>query len=294
MVTISPASNVLSVLAQVSTSAAQLAVTSENGHIAADIQDRLNTQIAALQPASDSASGNALDSQITGLQTQQSAIEALSPKYGANANFLAGLQTQLSQLQTDASNGNSADFDNTLTAANTYLNDLTAITAPAPFQADGVAGLQEAGLGIANSSAYDLSTPSGQTEAAAAVTAAQNAVSNVFSITTANQLLASDLSNALSTQITQLNSLQQQEQSSSQSSSNAEIQRLTQQAHDQEHVIELALGNTTELANSLFTSTEPTTSPTSPLEVLENMVGATAASSTAASNSSPPILSLLA
>ena len=283
----------LTVLAQVSTSAAQTAAARETNEIAADIQNQLGNRIAALQPATDTAVANATEAQINALQTRQSQAAALSPKFGANANALSLLQIQLANLQTAAANGNSAAFDAALSQANTDLSDLTVLSPPAPFQPDGIAGLQATGLGISSSSQYDLSTPAGQAAAAAAVSAAQTTVGNVFAATSANQLLAGDISTALTSQINQLSSQQQQQQTAAQSASQAQIQHLTQLAQEQEHVIELALGNTTELASAMFTATNPPSTVTSPLQVLQDAVGATAASSTAASNASPAILSLL-
>lgn len=291
--TSSTTTNVLSVLAQASTSTAQLSVTREEGLIVNDIQNRLSAQIAAIEPPSDDAVSNALQAQLSSLESQRSKMSALSPQYGANANVLSQLQTQLANLQTAASNGDSAGFDTALSQANLYLSDLAVINPPAPLQADGIAGLKGSGLGIASSAQYDLSTPSGQTAAEAAVSAAQNTVGIVFGVTTANQLLAGDISTALGTQITQIETQQQQQESSSQSSVQAQIQQLTEQAQNQEHLIQLALGNTTTLASSIFASVDPPTAASSPLQVLQDQVGATAASSTAASNATPAILSLL-
>lgn len=289
----SSTSNALTILSQVSTSTAQEAATRETAAVETQIQNRLNAKIAALQPPTDNAVSNAVQAQITALQTQQSQIAALSPKYGANANVLSELQDQLGNLQTAASNGDSAAFDAALSQANTYVDDLTPVNAPAPLQSDGVAGLQGVGLGIGDSLQYDLSTPSGQAAAEAAVTNAQNTVGTIFGVTTANQLLANDLSTALTTQITSLQAQQQQQQNSAQSANQSEITRLTQQAQAQEHLIELALGNTTTLANSIFASENPPAPATSPLQVLQDQVGATAASSTAAANANPAVLSLL-
>jgi hypothetical protein len=286
--------NALSVLAQASMSTAQLGTTREIGAIDNQIQQRLNSQIAALAPPSDSAVVGYLTAQINGLQTQQSTIAALSPQYGANATTLSELQNQLGTLQTAAANGDSAGFDAALSQANTDVSNLTATNAPAPFQPDGVAALLVSGLGIGPSSQYNLSTPSGQAAASAAVTAAQNLVGQVFAVTTANQLLTGDLTNELNNTLAQLTQQQQDEQQGAQASTQAQIQTLTQQAQEQEHLIELALGNTSELASSIFSATNPPTPATSPLGVLENQVGATAQSSTAAAQASPAILSLLA
>ncbi|MGH7088112.1 MAG: hypothetical protein ACREFQ_04365 [Stellaceae bacterium] len=284
--------NALSVLAQNATSSAQLAVTREIGAIDIQIEKQLNAKIAALQPPADDAVGSAIQSQITSLQAQQSQFTALSSKYGANANILPELQTALADLQTAASGGNSTGFDATLAQATVYLNDLAALGAPAPLRADGIAGLQGTGLGIASSATYNLATPSGQAAAAAAVSKAQTAVGNVFSATTSNQLLATDLSTALESRITGLQQQQQQQASTATATTQAQIQQLTQQAHNDEHLIELALGNTTTLATAIFAMANPPPLPASPFAVLLNSVGATANSSPA-TGTQPPILSLL-
>src|SRR6185437_11770256 len=141
----------LTVLAQVSTAAAQLANNREMALISQQIQKQLNAKIAALQPPTDTALANVTQAQITALENQRTAIGAVSTLSGANATILSDLQTQLAALQTAAGAGNSAGFDAALAAANTDVFDLTATAPPAPFQPDQVASLTGNGLGIAGS-----------------------------------------------------------------------------------------------------------------------------------------------
>lgn len=282
----------LTVLAQVSIAAAQTATTVELANINKLIQHRLTDQIAALEPSSDAAVGNALSAQISSLQTEQTSTQKLEAQWGANANIFPGLQGLLSQLQTYAAAGNSAAFDSTLAAANVDVSDLKLIAAPSPYQPDQVGNLKENGLGIASSSTYDLSTPSGQLAAAAAVSSAQSFIGQIFAVTQANQLVAGDIVSSLSTQISSLTSLQQQAESSSTAETQKRITALSQNAQNQEHLIELSLGTTSEIANMVSSVANPPQPITSVFQALQASVGATP-SSYSSTKSAPAILSLL-
>jgi hypothetical protein len=281
----------LTVLAEVSSSAAQLANNREMTLISNQIQKQLNAKVAALQPPADTALATAAQAQITALQNQRSAINAISTTSGSNANILSDLQTQLGALQTAAGNGDSAGFDAALAAANTEIFDLTATAPPAPFQSDRVASLKGNGLGIGNSAAYDLSTPAGQAAAAQDVSSAQDLVGLIFQTTTSNQILATGLMAALSTRINTLTSQQQQSQQSEQLQVTTQILQLTQQAQNQTHLIELALGGTSTLANELRAAATPPQPFTSVFQALQSAVGAVAGPS---QQTAPAILSLLA
>jgi hypothetical protein len=267
--------NLLTILSEASSNAAQLTNTTEISEIDAQIQKQLTAKEAALQAPPDAALTTALQNQISGLQKQQTSITDLSPKYGANANTLANLQTQLATLQTAAANGDSATFDSTLAAANIDVQDLTVVNAPAPLEPDGVAGLIGNGLGIGDSASYDLSTPNGQTAAEAAVSSAQSLVQQVFQATSSNQLVSTDLANSLATQISNLQSHLDNLEGSDQTQVQNQIARLTQQAQDQEHLIELSLGNTQTIATALYNEENPPQSITSVFGALEQAVAAT-------------------
>ncbi len=284
---------VLSVLAQASANATQTANTQELSEIEAQINKRLTDQIAALQPTPDAAVSNALAQQIAGLDAQRTAISGYGSQWGGNSYILSDLSTQLAKLQTYAANGDGANFDAALSAATTDVADLTPVAAPAPFRPDQIAPLQSNGLGIGSSASYDLSTQAGQTAAAAAVNAAQSTVGQIFSIVTGNQLLASSISSSLTVQIDSLTSVQQQAQSTNQTEMQTQVNQLTQQAQNQIHLIELALGNTQTIASMIAAAENPPQPVTSVFQALQNAAGATP-SSYGASQAAPAILSLLA
>ena len=281
----------LTILAESSASATQKTNSSEMTAISQQIQNQLTAKIAALQQTPDTSVANALQSQITTLQSQSTAVNQIASTAGGNAYTLSDLQTQLANLQTEAAPGNSAGFDATLSAANTDVLNLTATSPPAPFQPDGIAGLQGNGLGIGSSSSYGLSAPSGQAAAASAVQAAQTLVGQIFQTTTANQLLAGDIGASLTAQIGTLTAQQQTQSQSDQAATTAQIAQLTTLAQNQTHLIELALGGTSAIANMVSAADNPPQPYTSVFQALEGAVGATAASN----GSQPPaILSLLA
>ncbi len=282
----------LTVLAQVAASSAQTANTEEIANIDKLIQSRLTNQIAALEPSSDTSVSNALSSQITSLQNEQSTTQKLEAQWGANANIFPGLQDLLAELQTYAADGNSSEFDSTLAAANTDVADLTVVTAPAPYQSDQVGNLKENGLGIADSATYDLSTTSGQQAAAAAVSSAQNLIQQIFATTQSNQLVASDEVSSLTSQISSLTSLQQTAQSAGSAETQSQISALTEDAQNQENLIQLSLGTTSEIASMVSSVDNPPQPVTSVFEALQEAVGATP-STYSSSNSAPAILSLL-
>ena len=283
---------VLTVLAEAAANSTQTANTEELSKIDTLIQDRLNNEIAALQPTQDSAVSNALTTQINGLQSEQSSAQKIGAQSGANASILNSLSTQLADLQTYAASGDSSDFDATLAAANVDVADLNVINAPAPYQPDQVPTLKANGLGIGNSASYDLSTPAGQQSAATAISSAQGFVAQITAATTSNQLVASDLTNSLSTQISTLTSVQQQAENSSSADVQNQIAALTEDAQNQEHLIELSLGSTKTIASMVANVENPPQPVTSVFEALQDAVGATPASYSS-TQSTPAILSLL-
>jgi hypothetical protein len=281
----------LSILAQLTADTAQNNNARELSLISTQIQNQLNAKIAALQPPTDTAIANAAQAQITALQSQNTTYSGIATTAGGNATILSDLQTQLAALQTAAGSGNSAGFDAALSGANTDVYDLTGSALPAPFQPDQVAALQGNGLGIGNSASYDLSTPAGQAAAAQAVTSAQTLVGQIFAATTSNQILATDLTASLTSQINTLTSQQQQTTQSDQTQVQTEISNLTEQAQNQTHLIELALGNTSSVATALAAAENPPQPYTSVFQALAGSA-ATTAGSTAAT--APAILSLFA
>jgi hypothetical protein len=281
----------LTILAQTTAIAAQTTNNREIKAIDQQIQNTLNAKIATLQQTPDAAVANALQSQITALSAQRTAVSQVASTAGANATILSDLQVQLANLQTAAASGNSAGFDATLSAANTDLLDLTTTSPPAPFQPNGIAGLQGKGLGIGSSASYNLSTPAGQTAAKNDVQAAQTLVGQVFQATTSNQLVADDIETSLSTQINTLTAQQQQQSQADQAATTAQAAHLTQLASNQTHLIELSLGTTSAVANMIAKVDNPPLPYTSVFQALEGAVGATPSSTR---QQPAAILSLLA
>lgn len=283
----------LTVLAQAAANNVQQSQKVEIDQIDGRMQDRLNQEIAALQNTGDSPSITIWQSQLTQLQQQNSALTAAQTQYSNNGDTLSAIQTQLAAMQTAAANGDSTGFDNALSEANIYVGNLTVVTPTPPLQADGVLGLKGAGLGIQDSASYDLSTTAGQTAAETAVNSAQALIGQIFAITTNNVLVAGSVSTNLADQYNTVSATVQQAQQNDQAQISTETQNLTQQTQDQEHLIELALGNTTQLSSVLSSLENPPTTTTSAFDVLSNAVGATASSYTS-QGTTPPILSLFA
>jgi hypothetical protein len=263
-------------LANAASKAAQSTTNLEVTNIDKQIQNRLNAKIAALQSTPDTAVANATQDQITTLNTEISQISTASKQYSGNSNVLSDMQTQLAAMQGAVQNGDSATFDNALTVANIDLDNLLVIQPKAPFQADQVLGLKGNGLGIGDSASYDLSTPSGQAAATAAVSATQSLVQQILGVTTNNQLVAGDVTTALTTQLNYLQSTQQQNQQYEQTQISNETSQLTQQAQDQEHLIELSLGNTQLLSSQLNKIETPLDQTSNFYSSLQGAVGETA------------------
>jgi len=289
-------SNALTTLAQVYSSNAQLTTQEQLDIIDGQLKAQLKTQIAAVQTtdAPDNALQTSTQADITRLKKQLSAIDTAQARFSANSTVLSDISTQLAALQTAITAGDSASFDKTLGVANTDLGNLLIISPTAPFQPDRILGLKGTGLGIKNSASYDLSTPAGQAAAATDVGNAQNLINQIFPATTSNILLAGDVATALGTQINSLNATLQQLQNTSQLQVAAETARLTQLEQNQEHLVQLNLGNTTLLSDAIGAAANPPPLPNSPFDVVSQAVGATAATANAALNSgTPAILSLL-
>jgi hypothetical protein len=283
----------LTVLAQAAANNVVQSQKVELDQIDGRMQDKLNQQIAALQNTGDSASTQAWQSQLNQIQQQNSALTTAQAQFSNNSDTLSAIQTQLDALQTAAQNGDSASFDSALSEANTGLDNLIVVNPTPPLQADGVLGLKGAGLGIESSASYDLSTPAGQAAAENDVNNAQSLIAGIFAITTNNVIVAGSVSTSLADQYNTLSATLQQAQQNDQTQIATQTQNLTQQTQDQEHLIELALGNTTQLSSVISTIDNPPAAPTSAFGVLSDAVGATA-SSYGSQGTTPPILSLFA
>lgn len=286
-------STILTTLASTYSSNAKLTTQLMLDQINGQIDKQLKQKIAALPDTGDTVMLTVTQDQINNLNKKLSTVTTVGNDSSANANVLSDMQNQLAALQTAAANGDSASFDSGLATLNTELGNLLVVPPTAPFQADQISGLKGSGLGISSSSFYDLSTASGQAAAAADINTAQSRLGQIFGIVTSNQLVATSLTSSLSSQINSLNQTLQQTQTTDQLNVASQTVQLTQLAQNQEHLIQLALGNTTLLSDALGSMANPPNLPTSPFEVLSSAVGATADSVTPSQTSSA-ILSLLA
>lgn len=287
----------LTILAQAYTNADQLSEQVENDEATGLIQKQLQQKIAALPNTADDALVQATQADVNRVQTQLNTINAYNTTNSQNGNTLSDLNNQLAALQTAITNQDSAGFDSALSEANIDVGNLTVLSPTAPFQPDQILPLKATGLGIQSSASYDLSTSAGQAAAQTAVNAAQSVVNNVVGLVTSNQLVGGDVSTALTDQLNSLNQTLANTQNTDELQTQAETAKLTQQAQDQEHLIQLSLGNTTQLSTDIAnTEADLSATPvTSPFAVLVDSVGETAATATTALNSpSPAILSVLA
>lgn len=288
-------SNALTVLAQSYSSNVQLTTQEQLDIIDGRLKAQLKDQIAAVQAndAPDNALQTSTKADITRLKKQLSTIDATQTQFSTNSNVLADINTRLEALQTAITAGDSTGFDTALGTANTDVGNLLVINPTAPFQPDGILGLKGTGLGIKNSSTYNLSTPAGQTAAQTDVNNAQALISQLFPATTNNILVAGDVATALANQINLQVATLQQLQNSSQTQTEADTANLTQLEQNREHIIQLNLGNTTLLSDEIGSIANPPPLPTSTFDVLSNAVGATTNSVNTALNSPiPAILSL--
>jgi hypothetical protein len=101
--------------------------------------------------------------------------------------------------------------------------------------------------------------------------------------------MAGNLDNLLSSQIETAENQQQQLDAADQTAITNETNSLTQQATDQEHLIELNLGSSSAVANMVEAADNPPQPYTSVFQALQAAVGSNGTQSTA-----PAILSLFA
>jgi hypothetical protein len=125
------------------------------------------------------------------------------------------------------------------------------------------------------------------------VQAAQDFVGQIFQATTSNQVIAGSIATARTTQVTGLTSQLSQLQHTGQLETTTKILQLTQQAQNQSHLIELALGNTLTLSTALTQALNPPQPYTTPFDALTGG-SATTTSSGASPKTAPAVLSLTA
>jgi hypothetical protein len=283
-----------SVLQSISQATASMTQSQQLAHIAQDLQNQLNRQLAALQPQTDQVSVDLSQHRINALQAQQKTISSLETVFGNNGNLLSDMSNQLNLMAQAATNGDGAAFDNALSALNTDLTDLTPADWNPLFQSDGIAPLKTSGINIQSSATYDLTTPAGQAAATADVTALQNQLQTIIRINGGNQTVAASQITALNGQISALQNMQFQQQTAQSQAIAQQTARLQQNMQNQLHLIELSLGQTNQLATALGAALKPPQPVTSVFGALVGSVGQTAAGVERQLGSNPAILSLFA
>jgi hypothetical protein len=283
-----------SVLQSISQATASMTQSQQLAHIAQDLQNQLNRQLAALQPQTDQVSVDLSQHRINALQAQQKTISSLETVFGNNGNLLSDMSNQLNLMAQAATNGDGAAFDNALSALNTDLTDLTPADWNPLFQSDGIAPLKTNGINIQSSATYDLTTPAGQAAATADVTAVQNQLQTIIRINGGNQTVAASQITALNGQISALQNMQFQQQTAQSQAIAQQTARLQQNMQNQLHLIELSLGQTNQLATALGAALKPPQPVTSVFGALVGSVGQTAAGVEQQLGSNPAILSLFA
>jgi hypothetical protein len=283
-----------SVLQSISQATSSMTQSQQLAHIAQDLQNQLNRQLAALQPQTDQVSVDLSQHRINALQAQQKTISSLETVFGNNGNLLSDMSNQLNLMAQAATNGDGAAFDNALSALNTDLTDLTPADWNPLFQSDGIAPLKTNGINIQSSATYDLTTPAGQAAATADVTAVQNQLQTIIRINGGNQTVAASQITALNGQISALQNMQFQQQTAQSQAIAQQTARLQQNMQNQLHLIELSLGQTNQLATALGAALKPPQPVTSVFGALVGSVGQTAAGVEQQLGSNPAILSLFA
>lgn len=291
---LSTGSNPLSVLQTIAQNTAQLTQQQQLNNIAQDLQNQLNRQIAALQPPTDEVSVNQSQSRVTALQAQEKVVSGLETTFGNNGNVLADMSNQLNLMAQAVTNSDGTAFDNALSALNTDFTDLTPPAWNPLFQNDGIAQLKANGINIQSSATYDLTTPAGQAAATADVSAVQTKLQSIITMNGSNQTVAASQITALNGQVSALQNLQFQQQTAQSQAIAQQAAQLQTNMQNQLHLIELSLGQTSQLATALSTALNPPQPVTSVFGALQNSVGETASTAETQLGSNPAILSLFA
>jgi hypothetical protein len=283
-----------SVLQSVAQATASMTQSQQLAHIAQDLQNQLNRQLAALQPQTDQVSVDLSQHRINMLQAQQKTVSSLETVFGNNGNLLSDMSNQLNLMAQAAGNGDGAAFDNALSALNTDLTDLTPANWNPLFQSDGIGPFKTNGINIQSSGTYDLATPAGQAAATADVTAVQNQLQTIISLNGGNQTVAASQITALNGQISALQNMQFQHQTAQSQAIAQQTAQLQQNMQNQLHLIELSLGQSNQLSTALSAALNPPQPVTSVFGALVGSVGQTAAGVEKQLGSNPAVLSLFA
>ena len=282
------------VLQSIAQATAAMTQSQQMANISQDLQNQLNRQLAAIQPATDQVSINLSQNRINLLQAQQKTISDLETQFGNNGSLLADMTNQLNLMGQAVTNNDSNGFDNGLSALSTDLDDITPPAWNPIFQSDGTTQLKNAGITIQSSASYDLSSPSGQAAATADVTALQNTLQTILAVNGANQTVAASQLTALNGQISSLQSLQYQQQTAASQAVAAQTAQLQQNMQNQLHLIQLNLGKSSQIATALSAALNPPQPVNSVFGALANAVGESASTAETQLGQNPAIMSLFA
>jgi hypothetical protein len=285
-------SALMNTLAQIASAGAQTQSQQQLSIIGGRMTAQLNQKIAQLQAQANDPMIPILQQQSAVLSQQQTSYDTAQRQLVANGGPIDDLDTQLNTMATAAAASDSATFDLALSTANTDLANLNAVQLLPGLQPDGAANLKTNGLGIQSSAGYGLATPAGQTQAAADISAAQTAVSQLSTMTTQNTQVAISVGQALSTQIGALEDQVTSRETSQTTNAVTQIQTLQTRTQTEFHLIELSMGsagNTSSMLQDFETAQAAniaaTAAPGSILNLLDTQVPST--SSSTSSSSSP-------
>jgi hypothetical protein len=282
------------VLQSIAQATAAMTQSQQLANIAQDLQNQLNRQLAAIQPATDQVSIDLSQNRINLLQAQQQTISSLETRFGNNGSLLADMTNQLNLMSQAITNSDSTGFDNGLSALSTDLDDITPPAWNPIFQSDGTTQLKNAGITIQSSATYDLSSPSGQAAATADVTALQNTIQTVLAVNGANQTVSASQLTALNGQISSLQNLQYQQQTAASQAVASQTAQLQQNMQNQLHLIQLNLGKSSQIATALSAALNPPQPVNSVFGALSNAIGESASTAETQLGQNPAILSLFA
>jgi hypothetical protein len=282
-------SSLINTLAQIATSGARSQSQFQLQLIGAQMTAQLNRKIAELKAAANDPILPALQHQAATLNAQKTRYDAAQRQLVANGSPIGDLDTQLSTMATAAAAGDGATFDQALAQAQTDLGNLKVVPLLPGLQPDGAASLKSNGLGIQSSATYDLSTPAGQAQAAADISAAQGLMAQLSTMTAQNTQIANSVSQALEVQITSLNDQVNAREQTDTGDAATQIQKLQKQTQTQFHLIELSLGsagNTSTMLQDFETAQAATSAATGTiLDVLDTQLSSSGSSPTSNSSS---------
>ena len=282
-------SSLINTLAQIATSGAQSQSQFQLQLIGARMTAQLNRKIAELKAAANDPILPVLQQQAATLNAQKTRYDAAQRQLVANGSPIGDLDTQLSTMATAAAVGDGATFDQALAQAQTDLGNLKVVPLLPGLQPDGAASLKSNGLGIQSSATYDLSTPAGQAQAAADISAAQGLMAQLSTMTAQNTQIANSVSQALEVQITSLNDQVNAREQTETTDAATQIQKLQKQTQTQFHLIELSLGSAGNASSMLqdFETAQAATGATGTiLDVLDTQLSGSGSSSTTSNSSS--------